>query len=323
MKVAVISGGATGCLISCLLDAGGAEQVVYESRQDRLAEMRAKGIRLRGAIDWQGFPDVRSPGEPAGPFDFIILANPAGAAGAALRPLSPFVHRETVYLSMQEGSAVEDLAQLVGEYRTGGTVPRFSAVETSGGEVDVEELRSLSIGGFLSTRKDAFSPLVDAINAGYPGKAALSDDLGRDIWGRLEAAATVSALCGVLGGAPEEIRGMDGIDKLCSEAAGECRREAQADGLEMDPLSSPWEEAVWKWIKPPLLRDLEAGKKTEVDFLSGYIVRHARARGESAPVHSAFFSLIKEMEAGKRSPGEGSFKELRRRIEEERGMNLL
>jgi 2-dehydropantoate 2-reductase len=323
MRVAVVGAGAMGSLVSYLLETAGAELVLYESRETRLADIRTNGIRLRGAIDGRVFPEVRSPREPAAPFDLIILAVAAGDEGAALRPLSPLVHRETRYLSLQEGSAVEELARMVGDDRAGGAVSLVSAVETSSGEVDVEEFRSIVIGGFLPRGEPEFSSLVNMLNAGLAWRAELVTDFDREIWKRLEACAAVSELCGVLGAAPEEIKSIQGVNTLCEEAAGECRSLAASAGLEIPASVSPWEDAVWKWIKPPLLRDLESARRTEVECLSGHIVNRARARGKAVPVHSALYSLTKELESGKRHPGEASLKELQRRIEEEKGMSLL
>ncbi len=52
-----------------------------------------------------------------------------------------------------------------------------------------------------------------------------------------------------------------------------------------------------------LAQDLIAGKKTEIDFLNGEIVRLARSRGLKAPINSAVVQLVKDAEAtGQGSP---------------------
>ena len=322
MKVAVVGAGAVGSVVSYLLSSGGAEVFLYDDRKERVAEIQAKGVRLRGDMVGEVFPKARLPGEFTEPFDLIALACAAGPPAESLRPLSPYVHRETAYLSVQEGSAVDELRELVGDSRAGGALPWISAVESDGGEIEVEEFRSLVVGGVLPPSNAVFSELVEMADAVLPGKALLVGDLEREKWLRLRSAAAVSGLCAVLGGAPEEIRVEEEVDVLCREAAGECERLASSAGFELKALDSPWEDAVWRWIKPPLLRDLEAARKTEAYRLSGYLEGLARERGGSAPVHSALFSLIKEMETGRRRPGPDNIAELRRRIGEEKGMRL-
>lgn len=310
-----------GCIAAHLLQSGGMEVVLYERREGRVDDLAGGGIRLRGDLDVEEAVEVRKPGEPTRPFDFFVLAVPAGAEGEALRPLSPYVHRETVYLSAQEGSAVEELARLVGEERAGGAVSFVSAVESESGEVEVEEFRRLAVGSFLPGRESAFEPLVRAAQAALPGKVELTSDLEGEIWRRLESAAAVSGLCAALGAAPAEIAEREEARVLCREAAEEAAREA--GGGPATPEGSPWEEAVWRAVKPPLLRDLEAGRKSEIDCLSGRVVRQARSRGRAAPVHSAMLSLVREMESGRQKPGEAGFRELMRRVREEKGMSLF
>jgi len=44
--------------------------------------------------------------------------------------------------------------------------------------------------------------------------------------------------------------------------------------------------------------DLEAGRRTEVDWLNGEIVRLAEKTGRHAPVNARLVALIREAEAG-------------------------
>ena len=323
MRVAVIGAGAMGGLAALLLDKAGVEVVVYELREERVAGIRGSGIRVRGAVSGEAFPEVGLAGEAVAPYDMMVLAMGAGGTGDALRPLSPLVHRDTVYLSLQDGNAVTGLAGLVGEERAFAAVAWVSAVEDPGGEVEVEDFRSLVLGAFLPGREAVMEPIVEALEAVFPGKARVTADLRGETWKRLEAAAAVSGLCAVVGAAPQEAQAMEGLDRLCGEAAGECRRAAACNRRDPSEPGSPWEDALWRRVKPPMLADIEAGRMTEIDHLSGSIVEHARAANIPVPVHSAILTLVKEIESGRHRPGEAALKELKRRIAEEKGMSLV
>ena len=63
-------------------------------------------------------------------------------------------------------------------------------------------------------------------------------------------------------------------------------------------------------IKSSLLWDLKLGRKTEVDFINGYIVKKAKEIGLEAPLNSFCVNAIKEMEKKKRTPGMQNLQEL-------------
>jgi len=323
MRVAVIGAGAMGSLASLLFCKAGMEVFVFERREERLAGIKKNGIRVHGTLSGEASPEVGKAGEATAPFDVMILAVSAWESGNALRPLSPFVHRDTIYLSMQDGSAVSVLAGLVGEERAFSALGWVSAFETSSGEVEVEDMRSLVLGSFVPGREAQIAHLVEAVEAVYPGRARLTADLEGEIWKRLGCAAAVSGLCAVAGAVPQEARDIQDLDAFCDEAAEECRQAASSAGRELPPAASPWEDALWRDVKPPMLSDLEAGRKTEVAYLSGRIVEQARAAGIAVPVNSAVLTLVKEIQSGLHRPGEAALSELRRRIVEEKGMPLL
>ena len=51
-----------------------------------------------------------------------------------------------------------------------------------------------------------------------------------------------------------------------------------------------------------LLQDVLKGRKTEVDFLNGYVAARAKEAGVPAPANAAITGLIKRVEAGELAP---------------------
>ena len=59
-------------------------------------------------------------------------------------------------------------------------------------------------------------------------------------------------------------------------------------------------------IKSSMWQDIEAGRKTEIDVLNGYILGRARDRGVPVPVTEALVGVIKEIEKGERQINPGN-----------------
>jgi len=311
-----------GSVASYLLGAGGCEVVLYEKREGRREEILSRGLVLRGELEGAREAAVLEPGTPQEPFDAIVLAVAGHETGEALGPLSPFVHRETVYLSLQEGFAADELHPLVGQERSFAAVAWVAAEESRGGEVWVEGFRRLVLGGAGARETAALRGLAEAMRSACAGGVELVEDVRPRIWERARAAAAVSALCAVLGKVPEEVRGLGAVEALADEAAAECQRLAAVTGVAVVEGASPWEEAVWKRTSPPMLRDVLSSRPTEIEYLGGRLSAIARRTGVKTPVQSALASLVREVEAGKRSPGVENLRELERRIGEEREMSL-
>jgi len=53
-------------------------------------------------------------------------------------------------------------------------------------------------------------------------------------------------------------------------------------------------------LRSSSLQSLERGRKTEVDYLNGHVVRAAEARGMDAPLNRTLVRLIHEIEDGQR-----------------------
>lgn len=87
-------------------------------------------------------------------------------------------------------------------------------------------------------------------------------------------------------------------------------------GPRMLPLVLRLPDGVFRRVAAPMLRidpearssmweDLEAGRRTEVDYLNGAIVTLAESLGRSAPRNARMVSLIRAAEAGARTPIDG------------------
>jgi 2-dehydropantoate 2-reductase len=67
-------------------------------------------------------------------------------------------------------------------------------------------------------------------------------------------------------------------------------------------------------MKSSMLQDLERGRKTEIDFLNGYIVKKGREVGIPTPVNEAIVEMVKEVEAGKRELTPKNLEEILNRL---------
>jgi 2-dehydropantoate 2-reductase len=96
--------------------------------------------------------------------------------------------------------------------------------------------------------------------------------------------------------------------------------------LAVDPIPPGWasnvaiEQRYESWVeeiiafygdvKPSMLQDFERGRKTEIDFINGYVVTLGQASGMLVPMNAAITELVHQIERGVLQPARERMNEL-------------
>jgi len=135
-------------------------------------------------------------------------------------------------------------------------------------------------------------------------KAEAFDDLRPAQWSKLIFNATVNTVAAVTGLRHDpHFAALDepsDLGFLVRNLMDEGKAVAAAAGVTLD--EDPWEMNVLATQRghrhaPSMLEDVQAGRPTEVDMITGSLVREAHRLGVPVPLHEAMYSLIKGREA--------------------------
>jgi 2-dehydropantoate 2-reductase len=135
-------------------------------------------------------------------------------------------------------------------------------------------------------------------------KARAFDDLRPAQWSKLIFNATVNAVA-ALTGLPHdrhfvERDRLEDLGHLVYDLVEEGKQVAAAAGIELH--EDPWEMNVLATRRgsahyPSMLEDVEAHRPTEIDRITGALVREAERVSVPAPLHTALYRLVKAREA--------------------------
>ena len=67
---------------------------------------------------------------------------------------------------------------------------------------------------------------------------------------------------------------------------------------------------MYAGVTPSTLESLKRGRKSEIDFLNGYILEKANTSGIKLPLNEAVIKMVYEIEAGSRTIDPGNLDEL-------------
>jgi 2-dehydropantoate 2-reductase len=135
-------------------------------------------------------------------------------------------------------------------------------------------------------------------------KARAFGDLRPAQWSKLIFNATVNAVA-ALTGLPHDPHfaareRLEDLGNLVFDLVEEGKQVAAAAGIELH--EDPWEMNVLATKRgsahyPSMLEDVEARRPTEIDRITGALVREAERVGVPVPLHSALYRLVKAREA--------------------------
>lgn len=299
MRYAIIGAGGVGGYLAAKLAAGGHEVAVL-ARGAHLAAIREHGLTLRDT-DGEATvkPAVASDDAAAlGQADVAIFAVKGQDLAGAIEAARPAIGPETLALPFLNGVEAHGmLAEAFGPERAAIGIARISAfIEAPGVVRKATPGADFLIGGLDGTQADP--RIVRVIEAFRAAGIAAPErrDVRIDLWQKfvfLTAVSAVTAGARVdLGTARRTPELWELFRRLCDEAAAVAA--AHASGLSGDAADRAMTaaEQMPDDVRASLAHDLAAGKRLEIDWLSGAVVRLGREAGVDTPSHAAVAALL-------------------------------
>jgi len=299
--VAVIGPGAIGLVLAVRIAhvAGGPAVTLIDHDAERARRLSAGPIRLGSPLgDLATAIPVRP--APDAPADLVILATKAHSARRAAAEAAGWIG-EAPLLTIQNGLGV---AAEVARALPHTTV--ITGVTYQGANLLGEgEVRHVACGetylGYEGRGADATVHSVAGLlnDAGLPATAEA--DMTPVVWGKLLVNAAINPVAALAAVRNGQVAGRPTLRTLAQVVADEGQATADAAGVTL-PYESAAEAAIETARKTAdnrcsMLQDLEAGRPTEIDYLSGAIVRVADELDVRVPATRALSVLVQQVSA--------------------------
>ncbi|HEY2855261.1 MAG TPA: ketopantoate reductase family protein [Gemmatimonadaceae bacterium] len=292
MRLAVIGGGGVGSYIAGLLAHHGQDMRLL-TRGAHLDAIRTSGLVVRTPDQSYtvGLAATNDAQTLVGS-DYAILT----VKGYDLGDIAPVIRlltsNGTTIVPLLNGVDIADrLAELriAREQILDGLIT-ISAVRTAAGIVERRSgFQQITIGeadGELSARAVRLGTALD--EAGLPTR--VSREIRLDLWRKFAFLTSLAAACALrrapIGGVLSDPSGRHLLIDALAEVTAVGRAAGVAWTADDEARIRTTLESLPASMKPSLLVDLENGRPTEVDTLSGTIVRLGREHGIDTPVHA-------------------------------------
>jgi 2-dehydropantoate 2-reductase len=303
MKLAVMGSGGVGGYLGGRLAAAG-QDVTFVARGAHLAAIRAHGLALRSALGDVLIRPAQAADDPGaiGPVDLVIFAVKLYDTEAAAEASRPLVGPATGVVTMQNGvDSAELLARALGwDHVVGGVAQIASVIDQPGVIRHTGTMASFTFGELDGTRSERVAALAAALQAAGV-EHRVSADIQRDIWDKMAFLATFAALTALVRLPIGPIREDAETRAMLRDGLAEAFAVARAQGIALpddfvERTLSRCDRLPYE-MKSSMLQDLERGRRLELPWLSGAIVRLGQELGVPTPIH-AFITTALKLHAG-------------------------
>ncbi|HZT91259.1 MAG TPA: 2-dehydropantoate 2-reductase [Gaiellaceae bacterium] len=299
-RVCVAGGGVIGSLFAAHL-ARVADVSVLTRRDEHAVALNAEGLRVSGRADFVVRVAAASSPDSLDEPDLVILASKGTDLDGLASRLGGRWPRATM-MTVQNGVGADEVVARHGDWPLLVSVTFMSGTRHADTHVEYVLDTPTWIGPSRGTTHADAERVAELLRSSGL-KAEAFDDLRPAQWSKLIFNATVNSVA-ALTGLPHDPH-FAALDKptdlgfLVRDLIDEGKAVAAAAGITL--REDPWQMNVLATKRgsahyPSMLEDVEAHRRTEIDAITGALVRVARDVGVPVPLHEAMYRLVKAKE---------------------------
>lgn len=303
MRILVLGAGGTGGYFGGRLFQAGRD-VTFLVRPARAARLRAEGLVIRSPLgDATLAVPVVEPSTVAPDYDLVLLSCKGYDLDDAIQTIAPVMQKpDATLLPLLNGLRHFDVLDAAfGAPRALGGLCHISASLNAAGEVEHHNrLQSLTYGERDAAAPSARCERIAAVFAGVSFDARWSHHVMADLWQKFAFMSAGASLTTLMRAAIGDIVTTPEGARIARQVVADCAAIAAAAGY---PVSAKGAEFAERTLLSPespfkasMLRDIEAGRRVEVDHLVGDMMRRGRALGMPVQWLEAAFAHLKAYE---------------------------
>jgi 2-dehydropantoate 2-reductase len=300
-RVCIVGAGVIGSLFAGHL-ARVCEVSVLTRRRDHADALNADGLRVSGKSDRHARVTAADDPDRLPEFDVAIVATKASGLEAAARALEGRFPRATM-VTVLNGIGAEEVIRSHGDWPLVSGVTFMSGTRHSDTHVEYILDTETWLGPYEETPFPIVKDIAETMIASGLRAEALPD-LRPAQWSKLVFNAAVNPTA-ALTGLPHDFHFAQedepgGLGHLVHGLVDEGKAVAAAAGIELH--DDPWEMNALATRRgsahyPSMLEDVEAHRETEIELITGSLVREAGRHDVPVPLHTLLYALVRGKEA--------------------------
>jgi len=333
MRIALIGSGAVGGYVGGRLAQAGCDVVLIDAWPEHVERMKNDGLKLSDPlgssvvrVNAMHVHEVQALSRS--PVDIAMISTKSYDTIWAAALIKPYLAPDGYILSVQNGLNEERIAGIVGWERTVGCIASTISVEmphageihrvrTPGG-ASYTVFRVGEVHGRVTPRAQKAVEILSLVDS-----AKVTTNLWGERWAKLTTNSMHHGILGSTGITDHELMQNRGTRRLAIRCAGEAISIAEALGHDVESIlrmpPAQWRAAAagnqnalaaiesgWiAWMERSkqahpgsVGHDLGKGRRTEIEYICGYVAAKGDEIGVPAPTQAALTALVKRVERG-------------------------
>ena len=319
MRIGIIGAGAIGSVVGGMLTKAGHDVTVIEQWPEHVEAMKKVGLRLSGTCGEHVVPvkalhihEVQSLREP---FDAVFVAVKSyDTEWAAAMAVANLRQPDGVVVDFQNGINDERVAAVAGRERTLGCVITISAGMYEAGHAIRTDRGTMGFKIGEHDGKDTARARELARIMNDVATSKVTTNLWGERWSKLAVNCMVNPISGLSGFDSAEARTDRVPRRIAVFTAAEVIQVGRARGYEVEPIYSI---ATQRFVdategkgldeveadmardaksrvggRPSMLQDVMKGRRTEINYLNGYVAEQGRQVGVKTPLNEKIVELV-------------------------------
>ncbi|CAN5446681.1 2-dehydropantoate 2-reductase [soil metagenome] len=308
IRVAVVGVGGVGGYFGGVLARAG-EDVIFVARSATLEALQERGLRVDSIGGDFVIADCHATDDPhsVGEVDIVILGVKAWQVEEAAAASEPMLGAEGAVLPLQNGvEAPGRVAATVGKAHTLSGLCRIISFVSEPGHI-----RHIGGAPFIAFNEldGQHSARVDELAKAFEGagvdEVAVPQDPEAALWNKFLVITPFAGVGGVTRSSIDVILELEQTRRLLEASMSEIAELAQARGVALEEEVVVAGLALLEKFEPgstsSMQRDIEAGRPSELEHLTGAVVRLAREAGAEAPVNEFLYAALLPLEQAARA----------------------
>ena len=329
MRIGIIGAGAIGSVVGGMLTKAGHDVTLIDQWPAHVETMRKNGLRLSGTCGDHVIPvkalHIYEAQAISEPFDAVFISVKSYDTEWATHLGVQYLKKPNgVVVDFQNGINDERVAAIAGRERTLGSVITIGAgmyepghaVRTDTGAIG---FKIGELDGKDTERARELARIMSDVAV-----AKVTTNLFGERWSKLAVNCMANPIAGLSGLGTAEVRTLPEPRLIAIYVGGEAVKVGRACGFEVEPIYGitaqrfvdayegkglaeveadvAAEGARRGGGRPSLLQDVMRGRRTEIDYLNGYVCDQGRRRGVKTPVNDAVVETVRSYGVGQLKP---------------------